>query len=815
MLFHPNAFGAGETAGVIEGGVLSSFTVTEVVAVFPAPSVAVPLTTWFDPSVETETGIVQEAMPEVASWHVNVTVTLAWFQPSALGCGETSAVIVGGTLSTPTIKIVMPPPGSPCSSTEADTVVVNGVAASLQGGTFTAGGVPIVEGNNTITAVATSSAGDAGTSSITVVRDTSPPIVIIESPAGNQIVTGSTVQIVGLVNDVVTGTVSAANCQVAISGRAASVTAEVNNRTFITPDFPLVPGPNIITAVATDAAGNASDPFQVQVIRQELAGQSIRALGGSNQSGIAGSELAQPLIVVLTDGAGNPWPGRLVTFTVTRGDGILHSGTALSRSLTIQSDPTGQAQAMFTLGSRSGLGGHRVSASAPGFVGQAEFVETAVHGPPAGIKAFDYDHLRGVAGRRLPAPFIVFVHDFAGNPVPGVPVTFQIAAGGGNFDGGQVATASTDDDGRARIVLTLGPDAGINNNLIQASLSGTGLQPILFTASGLGIGPSSETRVSGVVLDNSNVPVPGVTMRILGTGLSALTNENGRFTIANAPVATITLEADGSTATRPGVWPMLRFDLTTISGQDNTIGMPIYLLTIDTPGGQVVGGPQDVTLTMSDVPGVELTVFANSVTCLDGSHQCLVSISQVHNDKVPMPPLEGAAPSLIWTVQPPGTRFDPPARITYPNVDGLRPGAVTEVLSFDHDMGQYVSVGTATVSEDGSVITSDVGGGIAHAGWGYPRPAPIPLFSFFGCDDGNPCNGVETSFLGICIPGTNAPLCTPCKPAGLVCDGQGGCRLGREIVPQIADTLSNGYNFSNSFENNTSDGFCESGDIYR
>ncbi len=48
--------------------------------------------------------------------------------------------------------------------------------------------------------------------------------------------------------------------------------------------------------------------------------------------------------------------------------------------------------------------------------------------------------------------------------------------------------------------------------------------------------------------------------------------------------------------------------------------------------------------------------------------------------------------------------------MAYPNTDGLPPGAVVEISSFDHDLGQYVSVGTATVSEDGSTITSDPGG---------------------------------------------------------------------------------------------------------
>lgn len=42
VLFHPAAFGAGESVVVIVGGVLSMLSVRELVAVFPALSTAVP-----------------------------------------------------------------------------------------------------------------------------------------------------------------------------------------------------------------------------------------------------------------------------------------------------------------------------------------------------------------------------------------------------------------------------------------------------------------------------------------------------------------------------------------------------------------------------------------------------------------------------------------------------------------------------------------------------------------------------------------------------------------------------------------------------
>jgi hypothetical protein len=56
------------------------------------------------------------------------------------------------------------------------------------------------------------------------------------------------------------------------------------------------------------------------------------------------------------------------------------------------------------------------------------------------------------------------------------------------------------------------------------------------------------------------------------------------------------------------------------------------------------------------------------------------------------------------------------------------------MYSFDHDLGHFVSIGPATVSEDGTVIRSDSGVGILKAGWhcggnpsgtGTPHDCPL------------------------------------------------------------------------------------------
>ncbi|NJN00301.1 MAG: hypothetical protein HC793_01070, partial [Aquincola sp.] len=173
--------------------------------------------------------------------------------------------------------------------------------------------------------------------------------------------------------------------------------------------------------------------------------------------------------------------------------------------------------------------------------------------------------------------------------------------------------------------------------------------------------------------------------------------QEGQFQIAGVPVGAVQLIVDGSTVSRSGTWPHLEFDLVTIAGRDNTIGMPIYLLPLGQNGvdiDEAHGG----TLTLAEIPGFALEIEPGSVIFPGGSKSGRVSVTVVHNDKVPMVPNFGQQPRFVVTVQPAGAHFDPPARLTLPNVDGLAPGQVTEMYSFDHDLGHFVSIGSATVA---------------------------------------------------------------------------------------------------------------------
>src|SRR5688500_12133152 len=73
-LFQPAVFGGGDTTAVIVGRAWSMLTMTLPSAVFPARSIAAPLTIWLPPPAESVIGGAHEAIPEPSSAQANVTV---------------------------------------------------------------------------------------------------------------------------------------------------------------------------------------------------------------------------------------------------------------------------------------------------------------------------------------------------------------------------------------------------------------------------------------------------------------------------------------------------------------------------------------------------------------------------------------------------------------------------------------------------------------------------------------------------------------------------------------------------------------------
>ncbi|MDH5445719.1 MAG: carboxypeptidase-like regulatory domain-containing protein [Gammaproteobacteria bacterium] len=625
---------------------------------------------------------------QVAQLTVKIT------EPATLITVGSSPLQVSGTVSDP-----------------ASTVTLNGAIVPHSGGTFSAA-VSLEEGHNTVIARVVNSAGEEVTDSISVSLDKTPPYITIDNPVDGQTVSIASIPVSGLVNDIVRGTVSEAQANVLVNG----VQAGVSNRSYLAQNITLQEGVNTITVTASDQVGNtASKSITINYVPP--APKHIAMVSGQNQKASIRSVLTNPIVVKLVESDGSAGVGKNVVFRVTQGDGVVGAGTSTeSQGVLVVTDANGVAQTSFKLGSRSGNGNQRVRARAVGYDGEVVFHASATTNPGDKVSVNSGNNQRGAVNQPLPQPFVAVVTDGGANVVENAQIEFAITKGSGRFQNGQAAyIATTDSDGRATAHMTLGSEAGFDVQRVTATLSGTGLHAS-FTASGFVPADPGNTRISGIVLDNQDVPLPGMTIRVEGTTRQGVTDAQGQFNITEVPVGPVHLIADGSTTGAPGEWPTLSYNIVTIAGVDNPMAAPIYMVRLNTDSASLAGR-EDIALTLPEVPGFKLEVKAGSVTFPDGSKEGLISVTPVNASKVPMAPPNGMQPQFIVTIQPAGTKFDPPAPLTLPNVDAHLPGAQVEMYSYDHDLEEFVAIGLGTVSKDGTVIKTNPGVGVIKAGW--------------------------------------------------------------------------------------------------
>src|SRR6185295_3605857 len=178
-----------------------------------------------------------------------------------------------------------------------------------------------------------------GSAMINVVRDLSPPYLDVAAPRDGAVIDAASITVSGLVNDIVNGTVGAAQATVTVAGLPAAV----SNRSFLAAAVPLSPGPNFIEVIATDASGNVARK-SLTITRQTATAPRIAIVSGDLQSAAIGRPLAQPLVAGLFDAAGAPVAGRIVLFQIDGNDGTLLGGKRLIAATT---DAAGRAATPF------------------------------------------------------------------------------------------------------------------------------------------------------------------------------------------------------------------------------------------------------------------------------------------------------------------------------------------------------------------------------------------------------------------------------------------------------------------------------------
>lgn len=223
--------------------------------------------------------------------------------------------------------------------------------------------------------------------------------------------------------------------------------------------------PPIATALAAEA--------------EPVAGNT-RITTGESPSGVTGEELAESIVVRVSDSTGAPLGDLPVTWEAEAGGTIAAEGA--------RTDSAGQARARWTLGPRAGVQRAFVQVGASRAVPRATVAAAALPGPAASIAVVRVVS-RGIAGRPLLPALQLRIADRHGNAVPDVRVALRPAQGA-------VAerTATTDATGRITVAWTLGSAAGDQ----RLSATAVGVSAPLEVNVRAAAGPPAKAVLEGV-----------------------------------------------------------------------------------------------------------------------------------------------------------------------------------------------------------------------------------------------------------------------------------------------------------------------------
>ena len=223
-----------------------------------------------------------------------------------------------------------------------------------------------------------------------------------------------------------------------------------------------------------------------------------------------------------------------------------------------------------------------------------------VAAPAAAVALHAGDGQSAAVGSALPTAPSVLVTDAKGRPVPGVPVTFAVAAGGGSLTG---ASSITNASGVAAVGgLTLGTTAGTNT--LTATCSGISGSPVSFRATGTA-GPADAAR-SALTATSATITANGTsTEMVTVTAIDAYGNPVG---VGGAIVTITRLSGTGT------IGPVIdngngTYTATIIA--PSTIGSGVFVATLN--GIQIDGGAANqARLVVDYVAGLPATVTLNA-----------------------------------------------------------------------------------------------------------------------------------------------------------------------------------------------------------
>jgi PAP2 superfamily/Bacterial Ig-like domain len=618
--------------------------------------------------------------------------------------------------------------------------------------------------------------GDWVLQAFNITEDTLPPQIVLNQSSG--LVTNKDPTITG---DVVDNLSGVASLTAALDGAAAKQVSFNGDGTFTLPiALPLggaADGQHSLSFVATDAAGNATAPLNFTFTLDTkapvitLAASSIKDGGtlttASHLTGTAdpsGSTLAT-LSYAFDGGTAIPMSRDAASgaFDQTLDLSKLSTG---SHTLTLTAADAAGNTATDTLHvSLPSLIPLTVTNVMP--VMGAQDVGVTYRPEIMFSRPIDISTLTSASfyatdstGAVLPATIVPTADAtaawlFFNNPMPGgSTITLHVQGekikgkDGTLLDAAENGTPGSDLSESFTTVSTAAvPGTTITGKVVDTGPDGTPMTPDDVKAAADGLADYAN--------DTWKLPIASVKVFVLGHEDQAVyTDASGNFTLTAVPTGDVKVVINGNTATNAPsgfYFPEMVMDTTVRAGIANTImgsmgeqraqdasaGNPaVYLPRVATSVLTPISNnaSTDVTLQPGSALGltsdqaklVSLDVLPGSLIGADGNLMTngSVGISMVSpaliQDMLPT----GMKVQATMTIQAPGVaKFATPLPLTMPNIYGAAPGTQLFFYSYDHTTGQASIEGTATVSGDGTTVTTDPGTGITAPGWHFISPA--------------------------------------------------------------------------------------------
>jgi len=211
------------------------------------------------------------------------------------------------------------------------------------------------------------------------------------------------------------------------------------------------PGENLIKVSSEGLEGS---PLYFSATGEVGQPVSMMTVSGHPQTGPAGQQLPDPLIVGVIDSDGDPVANVVVQWEVEVGGGRLLTPAVVA------TDAFGYSRALFKNDNVAGRNSW-VKASNNLLSGSPRrFSVTSTAGNPSQLAQVSGDGQSGFVGQQLNNPLVVKVSDPFGNPVSGYSVRFVVVSGGATIQGGQEADVLTNASGLASTLVRLGQTTG-------------------------------------------------------------------------------------------------------------------------------------------------------------------------------------------------------------------------------------------------------------------------------------------------------------------------------------------------------------------